>query len=73
MPETEEFPPFSVQDAGDYYTITGLVPGLVFQKPAWGVLDEKDGGYIAFTTDEEQAERIVRALTTTEGDHHGST
>ena len=54
---------FTVHPAGDYYTITGLVPGSVFQKPAWAVLDEKDGGYIAFTTDEKQAERIARALT----------
>jgi hypothetical protein len=57
-----EDPLFTVHPAGDYYTITGLVPGSVFQKPAWAVLDEKDGGYIAFTTDEEQADRIARAM-----------
>lgn len=54
-------PRYSVQEAFDYYSVVStLLEGKV--TPAWAVLDEQAGGYIAFCTDKASAERIVAAL-----------
>lgn len=53
---------FKDTEAFDYYAIVGSVPGAEFEKPAWGILDEEDGGYIAFCTDEASAIKIADAL-----------
>lgn len=49
-------------EESDYYTITGTVPYARFEKPAYCVLDEEDGGYIAFCTSEKQANELVDVL-----------
>lgn len=68
---------FKVMEAGDHYSVvfTEAVchtsddriwvcppaqPGTVH--PAYGILDEERGGYIAFTTSNGEAEQIVHAL-----------
>lgn len=49
-------------EAFDYYSVVGTIPGMPTTRPAWGILDEEDGGYIAFCTDEKSAIRIAGAL-----------
>jgi hypothetical protein len=57
----EQVERFSVQDASDYYSIHSslLEEG---SKPAFGILDEHEGGYIAFCTSESKANQIRVAL-----------
>lgn len=44
----------------DYYGLTSTLDNTFM--PVYGILDEEAGGYIAFCTDEESAQRIVSAL-----------
>jgi hypothetical protein len=58
---------YYVDEAFRYYTIERHGMGAKDARiPAWGILDEEAGGYIAFTTDEEAANKIVDALRATE-------
>lgn len=57
---------FSVESS-DYYRVTrnfqyDEVKLTPVELPTYSILDEEAGGYIAFTTDEEQANFIADAL-----------
>lgn len=55
---------YKVEDT-EYYTVhSTLPPALPITNPqaAIAILDEEAGGYIAFCTDEESADRVAQAL-----------
>ena len=53
---------FKVEDS-EYYSVSGKVPSFEYKdKPAWCILDEEDGGYVAFCTDQKSANFIVDTL-----------
>jgi hypothetical protein len=58
----EQVERFSVQDASDYYSLNCTLPGEKSPQPVYGILDEHEGGYIAFSTSESKANQIRVAL-----------
>jgi hypothetical protein len=56
---SDDLPRYSY-DGTDYYGLTSTLDNSF--SPVYGILDEEAGGYIAFTTDEEAAKRIIEAL-----------
>lgn len=63
--DDDDEPRYDVMDA-TYYELHVALPWLPpAVKPLYGVLDT-ESGYIAFTTDDDVAARIVRALTAME-------
>lgn len=54
-------PNYSVMDADDYWLTCTLSSNRTV-KPLFGIVDSEGGGYIAFTTDEWVAQRLVNLL-----------
>jgi len=48
--------------ANSYYSLRCTLEGVAEEQGLYGIIDEEAGGYIAFTTDQEVADRIASAL-----------
>lgn len=53
---------FTVEEAFDYAEVREVIPAFEGDVPAFGVLDHESGQFIAFSKNEEGAERVVKAL-----------